>query len=79
MCKVIVNVKMTEKEVEMIFESLDFLTSKIKKVEDYKELADDFLKISLMIKEKKEEEGKMVNDKKEEPNPKKEYINKITG
>mgnify|MGYP003139047040 CR=1 FL=1 len=79
MCKIVVTVKMTEEEVEMVFESLDFLTSKIKKIETYEKLADDFLKISQMVKERKEEEGKIVSDKKEEPNPKKEYINKITG
>jgi chemotaxis protein histidine kinase CheA len=79
MCKIVVTVKMTEEEVEMVFESLDFLTSKIKKIETYEKLADDFLKISQMVKERKEEEEKMASDKKEEPNPKKEYINKITG
>tara|TARA_Y100001951_G_C11164175_1_gene196509 strand:+ start:63 stop:284 length:222 start_codon:yes stop_codon:yes gene_type:complete len=55
MCKIVVTVKMTEEEVEMVFESLDFLTSKIKKIETYENLADDFLKISQMIKERKEE------------------------
>ena len=55
MCKIVVTVKMTEEEVEMVFESLDFLTSKIKKIETYEKLADDFLKISQMIKERKEE------------------------
>ena len=79
MCKIVVTVKMTEEEVEMVFESLDFLTSKIKKIETYEKLADDFLKISQMVKERKEKEEKMASDKKEEPNPKKEYINKITG
>ena len=55
MCKIVVTVKMTEEEVEMVFESLDFLTSKIKKIETYGKHADDFLKISQMIKERKEE------------------------
>ena len=55
MCKIVVTVKMTEEEVEMVFESLDFLTSKIKKIETYEKLTDDFLKISQMIKERKEE------------------------
>ena len=55
MCKIVVTVKMTEEEVEMVFESLDFLTSKIKKIETYEKLADDFLKISQMVKERKEE------------------------
>ena len=55
MCKVVVTVRMTEEEVVMVFESLDFLTSKIKKIETYENLADDFLKISQMIKKRKEE------------------------
>jgi len=64
MCKIVVTVKMTEEEVEMVFESLDFLTSKIKKIETYGKLADDFLKISQMVKERKEEFENEENKRK---------------
>ena len=60
MCKIVVTVKMTEEEVEMVFESLDFLTSKIKKIETYEKLADDFLKISQMVKEGRKKKKKWL-------------------
>ena len=49
-----VTIRMSEEEVKMVYESLYFITSKIKKAEGYKKLTDDFLNIHNMVIEKKE-------------------------
>ena len=45
---------MSDEEVQMVYESLFFITSKIKKAEGYQKLTDDFLNIHNMVIEKKE-------------------------
>ena len=50
----IVKIRMSEEEVKMVYESLNFITSKIKKAEGYQKLTDDFLRINNMITEKKQ-------------------------
>ena len=49
-----VTIRMSEEEVQMVYESLYFITSKIKKAEGYQKLTDNFLNIHNMVIEKKE-------------------------
>ena len=78
-------IKLTEHEISKLIWCIKSVHNvlnafEIKPEKDWLVQLDSILKDMEKISENiKEEKVKRVNDKKEEPDPKKEYINKITG